>query len=126
MRACAAVLLAALLVVSACHASEEEQGQARGQPLTLPESASAPARELRLGEKLALDELGPLIVTSSGSLRRIANWADLSEAEREVALRRLSGRNRERLATLEEQQAAAAAVEQAQQADIHQADIKEL
>ena len=78
------------------------------------------------GEKLALDELGPLIVTSSGSLRRIANWADLSEAEREVALRRLSGRNRERLATLEEQQAAAAAVEQAQQADIHQADIKEL
>lgn len=61
------------------------------------------------GEKLALDELGPLIVTADGSLRRISNWAQLSEAERRVALKRLASRNRARLATLEEQQAAAQA-----------------
>lgn len=56
------------------------------------------------GEKLALDDLGPLIVAVDGSLRRIANWATLSEAERATALRRLGQRNRQRLATLEEQQ----------------------
>lgn len=62
------------------------------------------ASQLASGEKLALDELGPLIVTADGSLRRIANWAALSEAERATALRRLGKRNRERVATLQEQQ----------------------
>lgn len=77
------------------------------------------------GENLALDELGPLIVTSNGSLRRISNWAQLSEAERKVALRRLASRNRERLATLQEQQAAAAAPE-AEQAGTQQGGNEEL
>ena len=58
----------------------------------------------RAGEKAALDHLGPLIVNADGSLRRIANWAALSEGERVVALRRVSQRNRERLAALEQQQ----------------------
>lgn len=70
------------------------------------------------GENLALEELGPLIVTSNGALRRISNWAQLSEAERKVALRRVASRNRERLATLEEQQAASAASSHQQQ--VHQ------
>ena len=56
------------------------------------------------GEKVALDHLGPLIVNSDGSLRRIANWQSLSEGEREVALRRVAKRNRERLAKLEEEE----------------------
>ncbi|KAI7836715.1 hypothetical protein COHA_009491 [Chlorella ohadii] len=77
---------------------------AADDPLSLPDTASAPNREIKLGEKLALDELGPLIVAADGSLRRIANWASLTEAERATALRRLGQRNRQRLATLEEQQ----------------------
>lgn len=63
---------------------------------------------LPAGEKLALDDLGPLIVTADGSLRRIANWQGLTEAERRTALRRLAKRNKQRLATLEEQQQAQA------------------
>ncbi|KAL4431006.1 hypothetical protein ABPG75_006262 [Micractinium tetrahymenae] len=118
MRACAAVLLAALLLVSVCSASEEGAEHKQEQHLPLPETASAPARELELGKKLALDELGPLIVTSEGTLRRIANWAHLSEPERKVALRRLASRNRERLATLEEQQAAAAGTQQQQEVEL--------
>lgn len=43
-------------------------------------------------------------MAADGSLRRIANWATLSNAERATALRRLGKRNRQRLATLEEQQ----------------------
>lgn len=69
-------------------------------PCSLTPRAPCP----RAGEKLALDDLGPLIVRPDGSLRRIANWQALSDVERATALRRLAKRNRERLATLEEQQ----------------------
>jgi predicted Fe-S protein YdhL (DUF1289 family) len=56
------------------------------------------------GEKVALDDLGPLIVGVDGSLGRIGNWGSLTEAERQVASRRLAGRNKERLAALQEAQ----------------------
>lgn len=59
---------------------------------------------LSAGETHALDELGPLIVNPDGSLRRISNWQELSEGERAAALRRLSKRNAQRLATLQQQE----------------------
>ncbi|KAL1746634.1 hypothetical protein HDZ31DRAFT_33841 [Schizophyllum fasciatum] len=40
-----------------------------------------------------LDELGPMVVNSDGTLSRIANWADMTEAERKNTLRVLSKRN---------------------------------
>lgn len=89
-----------LAFVTSCWASEDSQGE---EPLPLPDAAKQ-ARELKLGEKLALEDLGPLIVAADGSLRRIANWQALSEGERQVALRRLAKRNKERLAGLQGQQ----------------------
>ncbi|EFN59439.1 hypothetical protein CHLNCDRAFT_15581, partial [Chlorella variabilis] len=72
-----------------------------------PPAAEHPAATVShpsAGEKLALEDLGPLIVAADGSLRRIANWQALSEGERQVALRRLAKRNKERLAGLQGQQ----------------------
>lgn len=65
-----------------------------------PRPAACPAGEAAV----PLDELGPLIVNPDGSLRRIANWQELSEGERAAALRRLSRRNAQRLATLQQQE----------------------
>lgn len=109
-------LLALLLLANTCCRASETS--ATEELLPLPNTAS-PSRTLNLGEKLALDELGPLIVNSDGSLRRIANWPQLSPAEQAVALKRLSKRNKDRLVTLGQAQAAVGQ-EQEQQADDQQ------
>lgn len=49
---------------------------------------------------LALPELGPCIVNSDGTVSSIANWAELSERERAIALRRIAKRNEARRAAL--------------------------
>ncbi|KAL4443024.1 hypothetical protein ABPG77_008515 [Micractinium sp. CCAP 211/92] len=59
------------------------------------------AAQLGLGQgPVQMDHLGPLVIGDDGSVSRIANWDKLTEREREVALRRLTARNRERLARL--------------------------
>ncbi|TRM63180.1 hypothetical protein BD626DRAFT_403040 [Schizophyllum amplum] len=40
-----------------------------------------------------LDELGPMVVNSDGTLSRIGNWAEMTEAEKKNTLRVLSKRN---------------------------------
>lgn len=40
------------------------------------------------------------VVNEDGTVSRIANWAQLSEREREVALRRIAKRNQQRVAAL--------------------------
>jgi hypothetical protein len=47
----------------------------RLKPLTL---------NVATGESVALDHLGPVIVTTAGGLERITNWAQLSEGEQQV------------------------------------------
>jgi len=47
---------------------------------------------------IRLDELGPMVVNSDGTLSRIANWQQMTEAERERTLRVLTARNKIRLA----------------------------
>ncbi|GLC48962.1 hypothetical protein PLESTB_000167500 [Pleodorina starrii] len=67
------------------------------------------------GGKIALDALGPTIVAEDGTLRRIANWATLTERERQVALRRIGQRNQARIAALQQQQAEQPQVEEEEQ-----------
>jgi hypothetical protein len=78
-------------------------------PLPLPPADGAAggprARPLRLGERVALDELGPVVVTGECTLRRIDNWAQLLPHERAAAQRRLGARNAARLAACRELQA---------------------
>jgi hypothetical protein len=54
-------------------------------------------RRLRLGERVALDELGPVVVQPDCTLRRIENWGALTPDERAAAQRRLGARNAARL-----------------------------
>jgi hypothetical protein len=51
---------------------------------------------IRLGETIRLEEMGPMILNTDGSVRRIDNWDSLSEHEKEVSWRRISKRNEER------------------------------
>ena len=52
-----------------------------------PGTGEAP--QLKLGEKMKFDELGPVIITETGEARRIENWKQLTKREQEVAWRRI-------------------------------------
>ena len=60
------------------------------------ESASG-TRQIVFGEKVALDELGPIIVNEDCTMRRITNWETMSARERRGISKRVVERNRERL-----------------------------
>ncbi|KAJ3983556.1 hypothetical protein F5890DRAFT_1522375 [Lentinula detonsa] len=65
----------------------------------LPAPSDTPTKKLDVGsgqnQKTVLDELGPMVVNSDGTLSRIANWSNMTEAEQERTLRVLGSRNRE-------------------------------
>ena len=63
-----------------------------------------PIRQIKFGETVKLEELGPVIVQSDCTLRRIDNWHKLTEGEREAMMRRIGGRNKVRLNKCREQQ----------------------
>lgn len=47
-----------------------------------------------------LDELGPMVVNTDGTVSRIANWENMAEAEKERTLKILGKRNKLRLEKL--------------------------
>jgi hypothetical protein len=51
---------------------------------------------IQLGETIQFAEMGPVIINTDGTTRRIDNWDQLTEKEREVTWRRISKRNEER------------------------------
>lgn len=53
------------------------------------------------GAKVKVDKLGPMVVNADGSLSRITNWPEMSEAERQTTLRVIGKRNQQRLAALQ-------------------------
>jgi len=63
-----------------------------------------PIRQIKFGETVKLDELGPVIVQSDCTLKRIENWHKLTEGEREATMRRIGGRNQVRLDKCREEQ----------------------
>lgn len=54
-------------------------------------------RQIKFGETVKLDDIGPIIVNEDCSMRRIANWDTLTERERNGVQRRIAARNRGRL-----------------------------
>jgi hypothetical protein len=59
------------------------------------------ATQLTLGQRRSLEEeLGPLVVNADGTVARISNWKQMTEAERANVLRVLGKRNKERLEVL--------------------------
>ncbi|EJT71545.1 hypothetical protein GGTG_10802 [Gaeumannomyces tritici R3-111a-1] len=72
----------------------------------LPEPGSgddAPTHQLDLSSgqgSVTLDHLGPMVVNRDGTMSRIANWAEMSDIERQNTLRILGKRNQLRLGDL--------------------------
>jgi len=75
----------------------EQESTEHKEPLPLPAPTSKteePARQLNVGgDALKLDDLGPMVVNSDGTLSRIHNWAEMTPLERERTVRILGKRN---------------------------------
>ncbi|KAJ7147262.1 hypothetical protein C8R46DRAFT_546167 [Mycena filopes] len=80
-------------------ASDQQPGQ-----LLLTETASEDnIPQLQPGgPPVKLDDLGPMVVNSDGTLSRISNWSSLTAPEKERTLRVLTARNKIRLANEEQ------------------------
>lgn len=79
-----------------------------------PRESGTEYKEFKLGEAMKMDELGPMIITPEGNIRRIANWANLTKAEQAVAWRRISARNKERVEAIKASEAKETKGDQAQ------------
>ena len=49
------------------------------------------------GDAVVLEQLGPVVVNSDGTLSRITNWPEMTDGERETAKRLIAKRNVKRL-----------------------------
>lgn len=74
--------------------------------LQLPPSDpnNSDVQTLQFGQAMKLDHLGPIIINTDGTTRRIDNWETLTEKEKETTWRRIKKRNAERREMLEAQQ----------------------
>jgi hypothetical protein len=73
---------------------------------------------LKLGETISFEALGPIILNTDGTTRRIANWDDMTEHERQTTWRRIKVRNEQRrqhLLQLQQQEQQQQQVEEASQ-----------
>lgn len=55
------------------------------------------------GEKVQLDNLGPIILNEDGTMSRITNWPEMTEMEQKNTLRVIAKRNKQRREKLEAQ-----------------------
>lgn len=78
--------------------------QAEDALLLPPSDGSKDLPSIRLGETIRFEELGPIILNTDGTTRRIGNWDQLTEQEKKATWRRISKRNEERRLALLEQQ----------------------
>ncbi|KAK7472777.1 hypothetical protein VKT23_000885 [Stygiomarasmius scandens] len=67
------------------------------QALALPAPSEANPGNQVDSESIKLDALGPMVVNSDGTLSRIANWPNMTDAEKQRTLRVLGARNQLRL-----------------------------
>jgi hypothetical protein len=79
----------------------------------------------KLGETISFENLGPIILNVDGTTRRIANWDDMTEPERQTTWRRIKVRNEQRRQHLlqlqqEQQQQVEEASQQQQQQQIQE------
>ncbi|CAO1615982.1 unnamed protein product [Parajaminaea phylloscopi] len=84
--------------------SEGESRTGHRAPLALTDQPANEDKVRQLdastGNKVALDELGPMVVNKDGTLSRIHNWESMTEAERARTIRVLGARNQLRMADL--------------------------
>jgi hypothetical protein len=63
------------------------------------------SRQINLGEKIGLEELGPIIINADGTTRRITNWVTLTKSEQDSTWRLIAARNLKRLKKLQSERA---------------------
>jgi len=72
--------------------------------LALPDASSDNTQKLDVsgqgGSTVTLDHLGPIVVNQDGTMSRISNWHQMTEAEQKNTLRVLGKRNQQRLRAL--------------------------
>lgn len=96
---------AAFAAASSSGAENDSDNKSSGEIPQLPAAdPNANIPSLKFGETLRFDELGPIIINTDGTTRRIDNWSELTEKEKEVTWRRISKRNEQRRKMLLEQQ----------------------
>lgn len=100
VKACVLVLLLAPVAVRAMLEVPEDEIPALPQGV-----GEGGVPKLRLGDVYKLDgvaqQYGPTILNKDGTMRRIENWEEMSDAERERAWKRIVERNARRRRTLE-------------------------
>lgn len=84
---------------------ERDEGSSEEIP-ALPSPADyseGPTRVLQLGgDAIKMDDLGPIIINTDGTTRRIANWQTLTAAEQKNTIRLISARNKKRIEALQQ------------------------
>lgn len=103
----------------------EDNQQEEILPLPAPGDVTE-SRKLQLGESITLDEMGPIIVNTDGTLRRIENWQNMTSAEQKTTLRLISARNKKRIEALRQQEAEAATTKNAENKPaVHAEEVSE-
>jgi len=85
-------------------ATSEEKSSEEIPQLPASSSRDPNTPTLKFGETLKLDHLGPIVLNVDGSTRRIDNWDEMTEQEKEVTWRRIKERNRIRREALLEKE----------------------
>jgi hypothetical protein len=88
---------------------EEDPPRAGSRLPLLPSEVAARPSQARTidvdGHSLTLDELGPIIIKEDGRLGSLANWHEMTEAEKSQTLTFIARRNAQRRKALLERQA---------------------
>jgi hypothetical protein len=82
----------------------EEDQTAAAVPQLRAADPDSKLPSIQLGETIRFEEMGPVIINTDGTTRRISNWDQLSEQEQKATWRRISKRNEQRRQILLEQQ----------------------
>ena len=99
----ACVLALTCLVADVVAVSDRDAERSSEEPVPLPTrddgaDDGVPVRQIKFGEKIRLDEFGPVVINADCTTSHIENWGELTTRERATTFRRIGARNRERQA----------------------------
>lgn len=99
------LLVACVFALARLVVAEGDRGdeRSRDEPEQLPTRDDGaddgmPVRQIKFGEKIRLDEFGPVVINADCTTSHIENWGEMTTRERATTFRRIGARNRERQA----------------------------
>jgi hypothetical protein len=84
-------------------AREEQANKGENDPIEIPaiEYHSQSTTIEHRQQTVELDQLGPIIINTDGTMQRITNWDKMTEQEKRNIMRIIPKRNAQRLAALQ-------------------------